>query len=76
MVLKRENRRWGIDDVVHISETCIILHNMIITAVDNGEIDSVHGVNLATEFHESENQIDDSYSTDVEGTERVCSTRS
>lgn len=52
--------------MLHKSETCVILHKMIITAVDNEEIDSVDGVDISTEFYEPDNQSGDSYGTDVE----------
>lgn len=36
--LRGENRRWNIADLVHASETYVILHYMIISAVDNNEV--------------------------------------
>ena len=29
-ILRRENRRWDVDEIVSITNTCVIIHNMII----------------------------------------------
>lgn len=56
-IIRRENRRWDIEEIVRISQTCVILHDMLITMVDSDEIITGDGCDIITEFYES--QLDD-----------------
>ena len=45
-------RNWNLDDIVCVSESCCILHNMIVRIHQNGEFrNEADGINVITEFY-------------------------
>ena len=62
-ILRRELRKWELDDVVTIANACMILHNLIVRMQVNGDFrDEAGGSNLITEF----------YNTDVETAQQAA----
>lgn len=51
-ILRRENRRWDVNEVARISETCVILHNMLVKMVEDGDIQMEDGEDIITELLE------------------------
>jgi len=50
-ILRRELKVWELDDIILISKTCVILHNLIVRMQQNGDFrDEAAGANLITEF--------------------------
>lgn len=47
-IIRRENRRWDFDEVATLSATCVMLHNMLIKMLENGDIESVDGEDIVT----------------------------
>ena len=58
-ILRREMRGWDVEDVVKISQVCVIMHNMIVRMQQNGDFrEEAGGQDLIREF----------YNTDMEST--------
>ena len=58
-ILRREMRGWDVEEVVKISQACVIMHNLIVRMQQNGDFrNEAGGQNLIREF----------YNTDMEST--------
>lgn len=56
-ICQMEIRSWELEDVVMISNTCVILQTLIVFMQKNGYFcDEADGMNLITEFLESDEQ--------------------
>lgn len=58
-ILRKAKRRWDHADLVNASESRIILHNIIITAVENNVISCAKCKEVATEFYKEGGFADD-----------------
>ena len=57
-ILRREMRKWDFNELVRITNVCIILHNMIVRMQQNGDFEEeAQGVDVVTELLEEEEQM-------------------
>lgn len=57
-ILRREFRKWEIDDIISIAEACVILHNLIVRMQMNGDFrDESQGGDLITEIYNNDVQL-------------------
>ena len=47
---KTRKQGWDVDKIVRVSDVCVILHNMLIKMVENGDVQGAVGVDLVTEL--------------------------
>lgn len=69
-VLRLESHWWDLQDIVATSETCVIIHNLLICMRKNGtlEVDSgEEGIDLLTEFDEGDEEEVPVQSTNTAG---------
>lgn len=56
-VLRRENRKWDLDDIITITQCCVILHNIIVRMHQNVEFRTEMGeVDAVSEFFETDRE--------------------
>lgn len=54
VILKVENKLWKEEEVVCISEVCVVLHNILIRYISKGMVEGEPGVHLLTELYEDD----------------------
>lgn len=57
-VLRRENRRWDVNEVVGISNACVVLHNMLVNLISLGGLNAEENDgNVLTELYDEDEEM-------------------
>lgn len=58
LIMKKENRRWEKCEIIHISVTYIVFHNILARLVKMGRVAEENDVEILTELYDEQEQLD------------------
>lgn len=53
-ILRREKRRWDVQDIVRISETAVLCHSILVSFVEADDFDVEYVVDIVQKFYEED----------------------